>query len=163
MRELKKSHRFVLATLPDSHKIPVLRQWIKRRYGKVYSWRELQDNLNESLEVFEMVSRLQSHPPRPDKMGLTTMPESRQNYAYHKQTMAEADRVRKAYFTRLNNAYLEQMTACWYAMGNYLCPGGPPRKTFYAYMASNHKDLLRVKPWNGEHIDRRKFGDKKNK
>ncbi|XP_033252287.1 LOW QUALITY PROTEIN: uncharacterized protein LOC108160693, partial [Drosophila miranda] len=117
MRELKKSHRFVLATLPDYHKIPVLRQWIKRRYGKVYSWRELQDNLNESLEVFEKVTRLQSHPPRPDKMGLTTMPESRQNYAYHKQTMAEADRVRNAYFTRLNNAYLEQMTACWYAMG----------------------------------------------
>ncbi|XP_002015859.2 uncharacterized protein LOC6590314 [Drosophila persimilis] len=163
MRELKKSHRFVLATLPDSHKIPVLRQWIKRRYGKVYSWRELQENLNESLKVFEKVTRLQSNPPRPDKMGLTTMPKSRQNYAYHKQTMAEADRVKIAYFTRLNNAYLEQMTACWYAMGNYLCPGGPPRKTFYAYMASNHKDLLRVKPWNGEHIDHRKFGDKKNK
>ncbi|XP_034651994.1 uncharacterized protein LOC117890964 [Drosophila subobscura] len=155
MKELRKSHRFVLATLPDAHKIPVLRQWIKRRYGKAYSQRELQDNLKESLKVFETVTKLQNDPPNPDRMGLTHTPESQQNYAYHKAAMAEAERVKTAYYTRLNNAFLDQMTACWYAMGNYLSPGGPPRKTFYAYMASNHQDIVRAKVWNGEYKDRR--------
>ncbi|XP_022223026.2 uncharacterized protein LOC111074533 [Drosophila obscura] len=161
MKELRKHHRFVLATLPDAHKIPILRQWIKRRYGKAYTQRELQENLKESLQVFETVTHLQNHPPKPDRMGLAHTPESKQNYAYYKPAMAEAGRVKAAYYTRLNNVYLNQMTACWYAMGNYLCPGGPPRTTFYAYMASNHQDVLRAKLWNGEYRDHRQFSEKK--
>ncbi|EDW85235.2 uncharacterized protein Dwil_GK18386 [Drosophila willistoni] len=36
LKELRQNSKFVLASLPQSHQVPELREWIRRRYGKRY-------------------------------------------------------------------------------------------------------------------------------
>ncbi|KAH8418397.1 hypothetical protein KR222_008469, partial [Zaprionus bogoriensis] len=143
LRQLRKSQRYVLATLPNAHKLPVLQEWIKRRYGKQYSEEEVQKSIQESLKIFEMINSLQSDPPTADFMGMDHLPMEKENYNYAKAAKALGNKVRTAYYQKLNDIYMSHTTACWYAMGNYLCPGGPPKKVFYAYMSGNTRDIMR--------------------
>ncbi|EDW10486.1 uncharacterized protein Dmoj_GI18515 [Drosophila mojavensis] len=157
--QLKKNQRFVLASLPDAHKLPVLQEWIKRRYGKQYTEEEIQKNLLESIKIFELITMLQANPPPADLLGMDKLPPSKENFGYCKQAKALAAKVRMNYYSQLNDMYMSHMGACWYAMGNYLCRSGPPRKTFYAYMSSNTRDIMRNKVWNGEFRNIRRFRD----
>ncbi|ALC41339.1 ssp5, partial [Drosophila busckii] len=142
-KEMRKNTRYVLASLPDAHKLPVLQEWIKRRYGKQYTEVQMQTNLDQSIKIFEVMSMLQGIPPPADKLGIDRIPESKENYAYFKSAKALGKKVTSTYYKKLNDTYMQHVMACWYAMGNYLCPGGPPRKTFYAYMSANTRDIMR--------------------
>ncbi|XP_039483199.1 uncharacterized protein LOC120446343 isoform X3 [Drosophila santomea] len=161
MRVLRKEPRYVLACLPDAHKLPVLREWIKRRYGKTYSQKELEDNLTESNRIFELVTILQSTPTSPDLMGIDRMPRAKENFNYYKQIKNTAALAMQAYHDQLNASYLANMSSAWYAMGNYLVPGGPPRRTFFAYIASNPQEIMRNKTWNGDFRNYRSMRDKR--
>jgi len=85
MRVLRKEPRYVLACLPDAHKLPVLREWVKRRYGKTYSQKELEESIAESSRIFELVTILQSSPASPDLMGIDRLPRSKENFNFYKQ------------------------------------------------------------------------------
>ncbi|KAL7738414.1 hypothetical protein ACLKA6_006729 [Drosophila palustris] len=159
MRELRKNQRYVLASLPNAHKLPVLQEWIKRRYGKQYTEAEVQKSIQESVKIFEMITLLQGRPPAADLMGMDQLPLEKENYNYAKAAKALGDKVRTAYYQKLNDIYMNHTRACWYAMGNYLCPGGPPRKVFYAYMSANTRDIMRNRVWNGEFRNIRQFRD----
>ncbi|XP_043642965.1 uncharacterized protein LOC122613057 [Drosophila teissieri] len=161
MRVLRKEPRYVLACLPDAHKLPVLREWIKRRYGKTYSQKELEDNLTESNRIFELVTILQNSCTSPDLMGIDRLPRSKENFNYYKQVKTTAALAKQAYHDQLNASYLANMSSAWYAMGNYLVPGGPPRRTFFAYIASNPQEIMRNKMWNGEFRNYRSMRDKR--
>lgn len=89
MRQLRKSQRYVLASLPNSHKLPVLQEWIKRRYGKQYTQEEVQKNIRESVKIFELITQLQSHPPAADLMGMDSYPPERENYNFAKAAKAQ--------------------------------------------------------------------------
>jgi len=69
--------------------------------------------------------------------------------------------VKKTFHDQLNERYLETVGSAWYAMGNYLVPGGPPRRTFFAYIASNPQEIMRAKVWNGEFRNNRAFREKR--
>ncbi|XP_026836188.1 uncharacterized protein LOC6547441 isoform X2 [Drosophila erecta] len=161
MRVLRKEPRYVLACLPDAHKLPVLREWIKRRYGKTYSQKELADNLIESNRIFELVTVLQNHSVSPDLMGIDRLPRSQENFNFYKQIKNTAALAKQTYHAQLNASYLTTMSSAWYAMGNYLVPGGPPRRTFFAYIASNPQEIMRNKSWNGEFRNYRAMRDKR--
>ncbi|KAH8298426.1 hypothetical protein KR044_002478, partial [Drosophila immigrans] len=143
MKVLRKNQRYVLASLPNAHKLPVLQEWIKRRYGKQYTEAEVQKSIQESVKIFEMITLLQGRPPSADLMGMDHLPLEKENYNYAKAAKALGDKVRSAYYQKLNDMYMNHVRACWYAMGNYQCPGGPPRKVFYAYMSANTRDIMR--------------------
>lgn len=180
LKQLRKNQRFVLASLPNAHKLPTLQQWIKRRYGKEYTQEEVQKSIRESLKIFELITQLQSHPPQADLMGMDQYPPEKENYNFAKAAKAQvssdcsphffsllyilssrchpqAEKVRAAYYKKLNDIYMQHTKACWHAMGNYLCPGGPPRKVFFAYMAGNTRDIMRNRVWNGEFRNHRQF------
>ncbi|XP_062130606.1 uncharacterized protein LOC133841848 [Drosophila sulfurigaster albostrigata] len=159
MKELRKNQRYVLASLPNAHKLPVLQEWIKRRYGKQYTEAEVQKSIQESVKIFEMITMLQGRPPSADLMGMDQLPLEKENYNYAKAAKALGDKVRSAYYQKLNDMYMNHTRACWYAMGNYQCPGGPPRKVFYAYMSANTRDIMRNRVWNGEFRNIRQFRD----
>ncbi|EDW60252.1 uncharacterized protein [Drosophila virilis] len=159
LAQLRKNQRFVLASLPDAYKLPVLQAWIRRRYGKQYNEEEAQKSIQQSIKVFETITLLQGMPPPADLMGMDHMPQSKENFAYCKQAKALAAKVRQEYYKKLNDIYMNHTIACWYAMGNYMCRAGPPRKTFYAYMSANTRDIMRNKVWNGEYRDIRQFRD----
>ncbi|EDW56920.1 uncharacterized protein LOC6615684 isoform X1 [Drosophila sechellia] len=161
MRVLRKEPRYVLACLPDAHKLPVLREWVKRRYGKTYSQKELEDSIAESNRIFELVTILQSSPASPDLMGIDRLPRSKENFNFYKQIKNTAALAKQTYHDHLNARYLNIVSSAWYAMGNYLVPGGPPRKTFFAYIASNPLEIMRNKTWNGDFRNYRSMRDKR--
>ncbi|KAH8402275.1 hypothetical protein KR009_010970, partial [Drosophila setifemur] len=158
---LRKNERYVLASLPDAHKLPVMREWVKRRYGKVYCHKELEQSIDQANKLFEMVTLAQSDTPYPDLMGLDTMPRHLQNFDHYKEIKKTAALAKDKYHDQLNSEYLTTMNPAWYAMGNYLVPGGPPRKTFFAYIASNPQESMRNKVWNGEFRNIRQFRQKR--
>lgn len=61
----------------------------------------------------------------------------------------------------LNDRFLNTMSAAWNAMGNYLVPGGPPRRTFFAYIPSNPQEIMRNKTWNGDFRNYRAMRDRR--
>ncbi|XP_016947775.1 uncharacterized protein LOC108023045 [Drosophila biarmipes] len=161
LRALRKEPRFVLASLPEAHKLPILREWIKRRYGKTYSQKELDESITEANRIFELVTICQSSPPDPDLMGIDRLPRSQENFDNYKRIKNTAAIVKQTFYDQLNERYLETVGSAWYAMGNYLVPGGPPRRTFFAYIASNPQEIMRAKVWNGEFRNHRAFREKR--
>ncbi|XP_052843114.1 uncharacterized protein LOC128256657 [Drosophila gunungcola] len=161
LRALRKEPRFVLASLPEAHKLPILREWVKRRYGKTYSQKELEESIAESNRIFELVTVLQSSPPDPDLMGIDRLRRSEENFANYKKIKNKAFIVKQTYHELLNARYLGTVSSAWHAMGNYLVPGGPPRRTFFAYIASNPQEIMRAKVWNGEYRNCRAMREKR--
>ncbi|XP_016996499.2 uncharacterized protein [Drosophila takahashii] len=161
LRALRKEPRFVLASLPEAHKLPILREWIKRRYGKTYSQKELGESIIEANRIFELVTVCQSSPPDPDLMGIDRLRRSQENFNNYKRIKNTAAIVKQTFHDQLNARYLETVGSAWYAMGNYLVPGGPPRRTFFAYIASNPQEIMRAKVWNGEYRNHRAFREKR--
>lgn len=55
---LRKNPKFVMAQLPEAHKLPMLREWISRRFGKVYSPKERRHSYRYSLQIFHALDRM---------------------------------------------------------------------------------------------------------
>lgn len=53
MDYLRKNPKYVLASLPESHKLPSLREWIMRRYGKIYFWKDRVEEYKASAKIFK--------------------------------------------------------------------------------------------------------------
>ncbi|EDV37148.2 uncharacterized protein Dana_GF11566 [Drosophila ananassae] len=157
LHQLSKDQRYVLASLPDSHKIPQMREWIKRRFGKVYTQKELDASLDEAKKIFEMVTLVQDKTPDPDLMGMDKLKRDQENFNYYKGLKKLANKIKLTYFDVLNSNYMASLNPAWYAMGNYLVPGGPPRQTFFSYMASNPQEIMRAKVWSGQYRDYRQL------
>lgn len=63
--ELRKNPKFVLAQLPEAHKLPMLREWVSRRYGKVYSPKQRYLSYQYSLKIFHALDRMSFDFPTP--------------------------------------------------------------------------------------------------
>lgn len=63
---LAKNPKYVLATLPDCHKLPCLREWIYQRYGKTYTYAERVADFAHSRKMLMGINnlRLDVHVPR---------------------------------------------------------------------------------------------------
>ena len=48
---MKKDHKFVCASIPAAHRIPLLREWIRLRYGKTYNKKELDESFQQSKPI----------------------------------------------------------------------------------------------------------------
>lgn len=68
---LRKNPKFVWAQLPQAHKVPMLREWIARRYGKVYTTQERWRSYKISLKIFQALYTLDMSvpPPTATKLG----------------------------------------------------------------------------------------------
>lgn len=71
IERLAKDTRYVLAALPDAHKLPILRYWIYQRYGKVYTQKELIEIFKSSTLLFRALLQIQIHEalPSPTDLG----------------------------------------------------------------------------------------------
>lgn len=70
IERLSKDTRYVLAALPDAHKLPILRYWIYQRYGKVYTQKELSDIFKTSTLLFRALLQIQIHEALPSSADL---------------------------------------------------------------------------------------------
>lgn len=148
MNELRKDDGYVLASLPDAYKMPILREWVKRRYGKSYTHQELLDDIKHAGEIFKTVLALQCDPPVVNLMNMTPW----SSFKDFEKVMNLGQKIKENYYEKLNTQFTKQMNAAWYAMGNYLLRSGPPKRTFFAYIPSNPWSIARHRVWNGTAI-----------
>ncbi|XP_068156426.1 uncharacterized protein ssp5 [Drosophila tropicalis] len=146
MSILRQDPRFVFASFPDSHKNIMLREWIKRRYGKTYSQEEIEATMKYAKLAFRAVIELQRAPP---PLNLKKYQNANLNYANRGKIDKMANKLKTSYNRALNEKLMHHTAFCWSFMGAQFSKGGDGTSNFYAYLPARNDDVLRVRPWNG--------------
>uniref|UniRef100_A0A1I8M737 DUF4771 domain-containing protein n=1 Tax=Musca domestica TaxID=7370 RepID=A0A1I8M737_MUSDO len=143
---MRRDPKFVLAQLPEAHKLPMLREWLGRRFGKVYTTKDRYDSYRYSLKVFHALDRMSFDFPTPTSAQIGQ--HHFVTYNCKKYLGRKVNVIKRHFFRRLDNAIMRQSRTYWFAMRGYLCSGpGPPRQTFFAYMPSRLRDIQRFRLW----------------
>lgn len=61
LSKLRHNPKFVLAALPNSHKVPLLMEWIRKRYGLKYSSKDRREALRKSTLQWEELLKHRLH------------------------------------------------------------------------------------------------------
>ncbi|EDW80511.1 uncharacterized protein Dwil_GK11529 [Drosophila willistoni] len=147
MAILRKDPRFVFAGFPDSHKIIMLLEWIKRRYGKTYSQAEIEATMKYAGLAFRAVRKLQRAPP---SVNLKPYQSQKTTYVNRGKIDKMANELKTSYNRALNEKLMHHTAFCWSFMGAQFWKGGYGINNFYAYLPARNDDVLRVRPWNGQ-------------
>ncbi|XP_017042728.2 uncharacterized protein LOC108089123 [Drosophila ficusphila] len=147
-RILRKNPNYVLASLSNSHKLPVLLDWVANRYGKTFNRKEMQILANTSFRTYETIYQKENQGKEEllkVKGNVAFLGSS--TYAHYKKFMCEARRIKTKYHKKLNDSALEQARKTWLALRGYSHLGGPIKDTFFAYMPAKQQDLKRHRIW----------------
>ncbi|XP_065370055.1 uncharacterized protein LOC135962201 [Calliphora vicina] len=142
---LRKNPKFVWAQLPDAHKIPLLREWIARRFGKEYTPRERCKSYRMSCKIFRALDK--NHLEFPIPNAKQTGRNLFLNYNCRRYLDRKVQHIKNKYYCRLDSSFLDHTRVFWFAMRGYICSNGPPRKTYFAYMPSRLRDIQHFRLW----------------
>nr|XP_014091466.1 uncharacterized protein LOC106618301 [Bactrocera oleae] len=146
IERLAKDTRYVLAALPDAHKLPILRYWIYQRYGKVYTQKELIEIFKSSTLLFRALLQIQIHEalPSPTDLGRAVFID----YSCHSYLMRKCDRIKDLFYKRVDKAIMDQSRHLYIAMTPYVYAGRSPNKTIFAYLPSRPNDIQHFRVWS---------------
>uniref|UniRef100_A0A6P4FVM8 Uncharacterized protein LOC108051613 n=1 Tax=Drosophila rhopaloa TaxID=1041015 RepID=A0A6P4FVM8_DRORH len=138
---LQRDRKLVLATLPDGHQIPELREWIRRRYGKQYGPQtELQSEKLKikTLKLAEMEKKLI---PLLSNIDPRTVRQNPVPFAMHDDIMAVASQFKKSFRENVLQIILKQTRLCWQTQHNLRANNSSGlRRTFFTYLPSCASD-----------------------
>ncbi|KAM7345147.1 uncharacterized protein ACRADG_011572 isoform 2-T4 [Cochliomyia hominivorax] len=142
---LRKNPKFVWAQLPEAHKVPILREWIARRFGKEYTSRDRCESYRTSCNIFRALNKSNSE---------YTFPSVKQigkqivlDYNCKKYLDKKVQYIKNKYHYHSDLTFLEYTRIFWFATRGYICSNGPPRKTFFSYMPSRLRDIHHFRLW----------------
>ncbi|XP_017004873.2 uncharacterized protein [Drosophila takahashii] len=135
---LRRDRRLVLAGLPDGHKIPELREWIRRRYGKRYG--PLTDVEAEKLrqKVKNLPEMEKKLIPLMANVDPRTVRQNPDPFAQYKDIMVAANKFKKSFREEVLQIILKQTRLCWQAQHNLRTYNSSGlRRTFFTYLPSS--------------------------
>ncbi|XP_067633189.1 uncharacterized protein [Eurosta solidaginis] len=146
LKKLATDARYVLPTLPDAHKMPVLRFWMYARYGRVYTAKELLQIFKKSLLFFRTVNKLRTSEkvPTSELIGRAIYT----NYSCHDYLLKKTDHVRDLFYKSMDRSIMEKTRRLFMAMSPYLCTGRPQYKTIFAYLPARPCDIHHFHVWS---------------
>lgn len=153
---LKNDAHYVLATLPNAYKLPVLLDWVAERYGKTYSYKQMCALANTSQTVHEHLTReaMKRELPLPKYHKFIGRQLLNEDLSHYRRYMCGFKKMRQEYHQRLNTIALEESRLAWLALRGFTqLPGSNP-KTFFAYMPAKQQDLLRHNLWQALDVRR---------
>ncbi|XP_054737966.1 uncharacterized protein LOC129244371 [Anastrepha obliqua] len=153
LERLTKDSRYVLPTLPDAHKVPILRYWVYQRYGKVYTQHELALIFNKSAQLFRAINKMTMNQNLPAIKDLGRAIFIK--YNCHDYLMRKSKHVRNLFYKSINNSIMEQSRRLYIAMSPYLCTGRSQSKTIFAYLPARPSDIQHIHLWNSRSPRRR--------
>ncbi|XP_052858897.1 uncharacterized protein LOC128266427 [Drosophila gunungcola] len=137
---LRRDPRCVFAAFPDSHKSTVMKEWIKRRYGKTYSYEEIGRGMRKGLKTFvRVVHKLANEPPSAKRTGYS----AKDTYDDIVRLKALSERLKANYRMPLNDKILNLTSICWQALQPHLVNGSSLLNSFFAYLPVRYADMLR--------------------
>lgn len=149
LRVLRGNRQYVLATLSNAHKMPVLLDWVADRYGKSYCRAGMKSIVKTSFRIYEKVYEKERRNKRNMlelKRSVTGLGSSI-SYASHKKFMSQVVQRKAEYNNKLNELALEQSRLTWLALRGYSHLGGSIKDTFFAYMPARPQDIKRQHIW----------------
>lgn len=137
---LQNDPKFVLAALPDAHRVPALAEWWRRRYGHRLSQSDRVLALAHDQPKWRAFTRrffVIDEPEVEDVLnGQTKISYGKQHVL--KDRIAELNRN---YYHRLSNQLIDRQRRLWTVLRPHLCVAGSVRRTFFAYMPSHEYEV----------------------
>ncbi|XP_050741447.1 uncharacterized protein LOC108036166 isoform X2 [Drosophila biarmipes] len=135
---LRRDTSLVLASLPDGHQLPQLREWIRRRFGKRYGPQtEVEaDKLAHKMQnLSEMERQLAPLMANIDPRMVRQNPVP---FALYDEIMAAANKFKKSFREQVLQIILKQTRLCWQAQHNLRAYNSSGlRRTFFTYLPSS--------------------------
>jgi len=135
---LRRDSSLVLASFPDGHQIPELREWIRRRFGKRYGpqtdveanrLRDKVQNLSEMEK--ELIPLMANIDPRLVRQNPVP-------FALYDEFMGAANKLKKSFREEVFQIILKQTRLCWQAQHNLRAYNSSGlRRTFFTYLPSS--------------------------
>ncbi|XP_058982091.1 uncharacterized protein LOC101897259 [Musca domestica] len=148
---MKKDPRFVLASLPEAHCLPYLREWIRLRYGKRYARMYLTKLCDQDQGIFRALIDTEMTVPVPptSDLGISSLVD----YSCRDYLRKKSDFIRKHFYTNINKAMLEQSRLVYFAMRPLLCGNAWPNNTIFAYMPAHGRQICNFRPWRSHEFN----------
>lgn len=145
IRNMRKNNTFVLASLPDVHKLPILREWIRVRYGFSYTPAEIAQSVTQSKMVLWNMSKVTFKKPFTPAISDFSLKQII-NFACQPLLREKASKVYGQYSHDVKFIIMDMARIFWEAMKPYQCSMGPPRDTFFAYAPGNMGNIFMFRP-----------------
>ncbi|CAO1387733.1 unnamed protein product [Diamesa serratosioi] len=137
IKMMKKNPKFVLAALPDAHRLPILREWTLKRFGIEYSEKDKKNRVEankvhrKTLEKIGVVPRIKV--PSYKDFGI-----KKAFISYDEILLLgpKRDKWIKQYYKDLALGTIQRNRCYWATMEPYLCNTETMRRIFYAYSPS---------------------------
>ncbi|XP_068151099.1 uncharacterized protein [Drosophila tropicalis] len=146
LKKLRQNSTFVLASLPQSHQVPELREWIRRRYGKRYRAETIKE-FNVQQQNFMKLTHMDNTLLPPSLSGRN----SGNNYvsyteAHDGQIFKNSLKYGQRFKNRLNNIILDRSRLCWHAL-HYLRTNNNDNlhRAYFSYIPGRVLDMLPTK------------------
>ncbi|XP_055904041.1 uncharacterized protein LOC129939885 [Eupeodes corollae] len=151
LNEIKKNKKFVLASLPDAHKYPTLREWVRKRYGMAYTREEKRKAFQRTKRVFQV---LRNNTLRVRIPHVNDLSEKRiVSYGCREYLIKKTNYLRAIYEDNFKESLLNDARTYYVAIRPYHCTKGPPRNVFFSYLPPRKNDVHTFRPWhNWEYI-----------
>ncbi|CAD7012075.1 unnamed protein product [Ceratitis capitata] len=140
---LAKDPKYVLASMPDAHKLPSLLAWMETRYGKTYTREQLRNVHIASAPTFHALKQMTVDVMMPSAKNLGDAIFV--NYNCRDYLMKKTEKLRNDYYKKVNDSIMAQSRAFYLAIKPYV--GNHPRHTFFAYMPSREADIQHFRIW----------------
>ncbi|XP_052852763.1 uncharacterized protein LOC128262501 [Drosophila gunungcola] len=138
---LQRDRSLVLASLPDAHQLPELREWIRRRYGKRYGPQtdaEAERAKQKTLKLAGMERKLVPLLANIDPRTVQTRPVP---YTLYEDIMAVANQFKKSFRENVLQIILKQTRLCWQAQHHLRVNNSSGLlRTFFTYLPSCSSD-----------------------
>lgn len=143
--EIRSNPKFVLASLPDVHKFPILKEWIRVKYGFSYTPEEIAESVKKSHIVFTKMHKVTFKKPNTPRVQDFSLQQVI-TYACQPQLREKAGKVYNQYTHDVKYIIMDMARIFWEAMKPYQCTMGPPRETFFAYAPGNMANIFTFRP-----------------
>ncbi|XP_068153254.1 uncharacterized protein [Drosophila tropicalis] len=142
---LRCDPNFILPTFPDVHKTTVLREWIKRRYGKTYRHHEIVTKQKRSNKIFQTIASLHNREPPPFNMKQFDV--GNLTYQDRNRIFKKANEMKAQYYRGLNGKLMQFTAISWSAMGAEFRKDDNLKNVFYSYLPARNIEITRINPW----------------
>ncbi|XP_075168788.1 uncharacterized protein LOC142240924 [Haematobia irritans] len=145
---MSKDTLFVIPCMPMSHRLPLLREWIRLRYGKIYSRTHLDKLCEKDQLIFRSLADVGISIKMPQSKDLGS--NSTVDYSCRDYLVKKSKVLRQQCYKNINKAMLDQSHIVCCAMRPFLCANGPPTNTIFAYMPARSQEIYNLRPWKSE-------------
>ncbi|XP_043661579.1 uncharacterized protein LOC122625551 [Drosophila teissieri] len=139
---LRRDAKLVLASLPNGHQIPELREWVCRRFGKRYGPQTNAEKESYRLKMCKLSEMEKKLIPLLTNIDPLIVKQNPIPYALFKDIMEKSNKFKKSFREEVLQIILKQTRLCWQAQHSLrFVNSSRIRRTFFTYLPSSPRSI----------------------